>query len=319
MTADPLARAAIFSGQAPSLHNSQPWRWIHTPGTIDLRLEPRRVLWISDPDARLAVLSCGAALHHARLHLAATGWRATVTRFPDAGDPDLLARVVLTAEMPVDHDALHLEPQAARRHTDRRHPPGAPLDLHRVRTVQQAVQRQGAGLALLRPAQVFALAEAAERARHVEADDPGWQVEVAGWVGTRRPDGTGIPVSALPEDTYLLTAPARALRRAGAALVAETHDRAATFTVLSSDTDDRPGWLVAGEGLSAGWLTATALDVAVLPLSIVTEVATSRDTIRRLLDWQAYPHLVLRLAAGVAGDAPPSTPRLRSTDFISYG
>ncbi|MCM4084397.1 Acg family FMN-binding oxidoreductase [Paractinoplanes hotanensis] len=318
MATDPLAQAAVFSGQAPSLHNSQPWHWVHAGETLDLRLEPRRVLPITDPDARLAVLSCGAALHHARVHLAATGRAIEVNRMPDDDDPDLLAHIVLGAEAPVDHDAARLEKQASRRRTDRRAPPGSPLDRHLVRTIQQAVIGQGAGLAVLLPSQVFALAEAAEAARNVEAEDPGWQVEVAGWVGSHHPEGTGIPSSALPDDPYLLTAPARALRRAGAELITETHHHAAYFTVLYSADDDRFGWLLAGEGLSAGWLTAAVLRVGVLPLSIVTEVARSRDTIRRLLDWDGYPHLVLRLTTGTTGDLPPATPRLRSTDYITY-
>jgi hypothetical protein len=317
MRSDPLTRATVLARQAPSLHNSQPWHWVHTGTTIELHLESRRVLRITDPDARLAVLSCGVALHHARLHLAATGWHTDVARMPDDDDPGLLARITLRGEMPADPDAARLERQAHRRHTDRRHPPGPPLDLHRVHTIQRAVLAQGAGLTVLRPPQVFALADAAEKAQEVEAADPGWQVEVAGWLGGDRPEGTGIPTSALPDDPLLLTAPARALRRAGAALVTQTHHRAATFTVLHSTRDDRAGWLVAGEGLSAGWLTATALDVAVLPLSIVTEVAGSRDTVRRLLDWNGYPHLVLRLAAGVSGDVAP-TPRLRPADIISF-
>ncbi|GID32353.1 Acg family FMN-binding oxidoreductase [Paractinoplanes brasiliensis] len=317
MRTDPLAQAAVFSGQAPSLHNSQPWHWIHAGETLDLRLEPRRVLPITDPDARLAILSCGAALHHAGLSLGASGYRFEVTRMPDDKDPDLLARIVLGAKAPADHDATRLERQVSHRRTDRRNPPSSPLDLHRVRTIQQAVVGEGADLALLLPPQVFALAEAAEAAHAVQADDPGWQVEVADWVGTPRRDGTGIPASALPDDRCLLTAPARALRRAGADLIAATHHHAAVFTVLASATDDPAGWLLAGEGLSAGWLTATALNVAVLPLSIVTEVARSRDAIRQLLGWDGFPQLVLRLATA-SSQPPPPTPRLRTSDFITY-
>ncbi|MBM2616394.1 nitroreductase [Actinoplanes sp. LDG1-06] len=318
MTTDPLARAAVVSGQAPSLHNSQPWRWIHAGRTLELRLEPRRVLRISDPNARLAVLSCGAALHHALVHLAATGWQTEIRRLPDDDDPDLLARITLGPEAPADHDGARLDRQVSRRRTDRRTPPGPPLDLHLVRSIQQAVHGQGADLAVLVPRQVFALADAAEKARGVEAEDPSWQVEVADWVGRQRREGAGIPPAALPDDPFLLTAPAQALRRAGAELIAETHHHSATFTVLSSARDDRSGWLAAGEGLSAGWLTATALCVSVLPLSIVTEVTASRATIRRLLGWNGYPHLVLRLSSGTCDDAPPATPRLRTTDYITY-
>lgn len=85
-----LVRAAEFAGQAPSLHNSQPWCWQVAPGSLRLRLEPARVLRVSDPAGRLAILICGAALHHARVHLAAQGWPAEVDRLPSPEDPDLL-------------------------------------------------------------------------------------------------------------------------------------------------------------------------------------------------------------------------------------
>ena len=88
-----LTEAATAAGYAPSIHNTQPWRWRLTADHMDLYVERSRVLEVTDPDARLATLSCGAALHHARVSLAAQGWRATVARMPDRGDPDHLAQL----------------------------------------------------------------------------------------------------------------------------------------------------------------------------------------------------------------------------------
>ena len=56
-----LSRAALFAARSPALYNSQPWHWFVGPDTLDLRLGPARVLQTTDPEARLAVLSCGAA------------------------------------------------------------------------------------------------------------------------------------------------------------------------------------------------------------------------------------------------------------------
>ncbi|XVU27790.1 Acg family FMN-binding oxidoreductase [Actinoplanes sp. CA-054009] len=317
--ADPLVRAAAFAGRAPSLHNSQPWHWEARPGVLELGLEPRRLLPVTDPSGRLAVLSCGVALHHALIHLAADGFRVAVTRLPGPGRPELLARVELRGPAAPDHDAARLVRAAARRRTDRRHDPGPPLDIHQVHTIQRSIRRRGADLTALRLNQMYAVARAAEFAQEIEAADPAWQVEIAGWIGGDRLSHTGVPTSALPADPLLLTAPARALRRAGSVLIGESRGPGATFTVLHSPRDERRDWLNAGEALSAGWLTAAHIGVAVLPLSVVTEVAGSRDRIRKLLDWSAYPHLVLRLATEPDSPPGPATPRLPYSEIISTG
>ena len=81
--------------------------------------------------------------------------------------------------------------------------------------------------------------------------------------------------------------------------------------VLQGAGDQRADWLRGGEALSAGWLTATALNLSVLPLSAVVEVADSRTAIGRLTGAGGFPYLVPRFAAAgpAAGQGRP-TPRL---------
>ena len=62
---------------------------------LELYAVRERQLPATDPQAQLLTLSCGTALHHARVALAAEGWSATVERFPDPADPSLLARLTL--------------------------------------------------------------------------------------------------------------------------------------------------------------------------------------------------------------------------------
>src|SRR5688500_2526973 len=70
---DALAMAVAAASLAPSIHHPPPWRWRMTGDGLDLRLDSNRPLDVNDPDARLATLSCGAALHHARVSLGARG------------------------------------------------------------------------------------------------------------------------------------------------------------------------------------------------------------------------------------------------------
>jgi nitroreductase len=114
-----LAEAATLAGYAPSIHNRQPWHWLASGGAPDLYAEPGRQLAITDPDGGLAVLSCGAALHHARAALAAEGWRVDVARLPDPTESAWLARITLAERIPVTPDAMRLVQTIRVRHTDR--------------------------------------------------------------------------------------------------------------------------------------------------------------------------------------------------------
>lgn len=185
-----------------------------------------------------------------------------------------------------------------------------------MHTVRGAV-REGAGLALLRPDQVIILARAVEHAYQADSADL-TRGEAAAWIGGERPLGTGIPAAALPADPYRTgrTEPARLMRRAGTTLLAESHHHAAVFALRSTAGDGRADWLAAGQALSAGWLTATTLGIAVLPLSTVTEVTASRDLLRPLLPTPGHPQLALRLASASATPGP-ATPRLPPQAIVS--
>ncbi|MGZ4520454.1 MAG: Acg family FMN-binding oxidoreductase, partial [Mycobacteriaceae bacterium] len=53
--------------RAPSVHNTQPWRWAIAEHSVHLFADGSRRLPVVDPDGREMTISCGAALHHARV------------------------------------------------------------------------------------------------------------------------------------------------------------------------------------------------------------------------------------------------------------
>ena len=81
--------------RAPSVHNTQPWRWRVDDDAVQLHADWTRHLVATDPDRRDLVLSCGAALHHLLVALAARGLEADVDRLPDPDDTGHLATVTL--------------------------------------------------------------------------------------------------------------------------------------------------------------------------------------------------------------------------------
>jgi nitroreductase len=224
--AEALADAAATAGYAPSIHNTQPWRWRLTGNTIDLHLVRSRVPPISDPDGRLATLSCGAALHHARIAMAAHGWRITVERMLQDGDRDLLARIQVRNRSPVDPASATLLRTVPLRQTDERPMvAGAPIGPEALTAITAAVEAHDTGLYTPRPDQLAELAAAADdRAAefvilHGPADEPlNWlragEALSGGWLTATRHAVSVQPHSAPMETT--------ATRRALRAMIAGT-------------------------------------------------------------------------------------------------
>ncbi|GIF01278.1 Acg family FMN-binding oxidoreductase [Paractinoplanes rishiriensis] len=312
-----LAEAAAAAGYAPSIHNTQPWRWRLTADTLELRLVRGRILPVTDPEGRLATLSCGVALHHARVALAAQGWHATVTRMPADGEPDLLASLHVERRAPTDSaSTLHLR-SIPFRHTDRRPVPGTPVEPNDLAAITTAVQEQDTQLHTLRPDQLLELAAATDHAQHSEAADPAWRAELAYWTGPARPSGAGVPETAIPQRATQTTVPGRDFGHHGELSVSAAHDKAATFVVLYGSTDEPVSWLRAGEALSAGWLTATEHGVSVVPHSAPIEVIAARQAIRAMIASVGHPFLVLRLGTTDPADpAVPHTSRLPADQLI---
>ena len=109
-----------LASRAPSVHNTQPWRWRVDEASLHLYADPDRQLPNIDPDSRDLMLSCGTALHHCVAAFAAVGWQSKVTRLPNPADPNHLAAIELSP-YPADAADIALAAAIPRRRTDRRH------------------------------------------------------------------------------------------------------------------------------------------------------------------------------------------------------
>jgi hypothetical protein len=113
-----LLRAAAA---APSMHNTQPWRFrvSNADRAIELRADPARQLPYGDPAGRAAHIACGAALFNLRLAAAAAGLRADARLLPDPREPLLLATVRLAGPHRPAADEGELHAAIEQRHTNR--------------------------------------------------------------------------------------------------------------------------------------------------------------------------------------------------------
>ncbi|MEU4371583.1 Acg family FMN-binding oxidoreductase [Micromonospora chersina] len=311
-----LEAAARQALHAPSVFNTQPWRWRITTDTLELRADPDRQLATTDPDGRLLILSCGAALHHARVFLGAAGWAVTVERRPDPADPALLARLRATGPAHLDVAAARLVDAIPRRRTDRRAFGDRPVPEPALARLRAAVEAEGAHLHIVRPDQMPMLAVSTGRAADTELADPAYREELRRW--TDRPAGSG---DGVPTATAVRPGPRRVPLRdyapggaAGLSAGAD-FDRGAAYLILFGEQDEPAAWLRGGEALSALLLTATAEGLASAPLSDAIEVAWPRRMMRDLLAGIGDPYLVVRVGWGPDDDLPPA-PRRTPADVI---
>jgi nitroreductase len=296
--------------RAPSLHNSQPWQWVFNRGQLRLFLDPSRVM-DTDQSAREALISCGAALDHLRVAMAATGWQSHIDRFPNPNSPNHLASIDFTPlDFVTDRDRRRASAIGAR-HTDRL-PFSAPTDWQSFEAVvASSANRQAVHLEVIADDLHPRLEEAAQIAESLRSYDTPYHNELHWWTAPFE-RSQGIPYSALVSAAEgdrvgvgrVFPVPRRPERRL------EIPEDRAKVLLLSTDNDTRADALAAGEALSATLLECTMAGLATCPITHLTEVDVTRDLIRKLMAHDAVPQVLIRVGVvPVTEKAPPATPR----------
>lgn len=272
-----LARALSAASRAPSVANSQPWLWRINRVGIELFADAKRRLARADPESRSMLLSCGAALHHVQVAMAAHGWASTVDRLPDERVPGLLASIEFVESPPTAADRALAAAIEARR-SDRAPMSSWPVAAEHVRRLVRVAADQGAFLEPLDPLQAAQWARRSSEVQDRRLADPDVQRELA-------PIDPGVlSWNAMDAEVGLL---------------------------LATSSDDRLAELRAGEALSAVLLEATRLGLATRLDSQAVEVAATRAEIQRdiLHDTRAPQILVVIGWSADRSGEPPTTAR----------
>ena len=296
--------------RAPSVHNTQPWRWRATSRTLELYADRGRGLPATDPEGRNLVISCGAALHHAQVVAGALGWATLVDRHPDPGRPDLLARLELSPAPPPRNGADVLA-AVETRCTDRRRFTSWPVPDERLDHLATIANQWGTRATALSDVTERFLAERLVlRAGEIQRGNRAAMAEQDAWLGRSAADG--IPVAALGDSGVRSGAPPHRFEAAPPdGLDAADVQGSDGLVVLFAARDDEASWLRAGEGLSALWLTAAQGGLSVVPLSQVIEVERTRAAFRaEVLGGLAEPLVLARIGWQAMNRTPlPRTPR----------
>lgn len=324
-----LQEAVAAATRAPSVHNTQPWRFRVGADRVECFADFSRQLTVLDPTRRQLYVSCGAALHHLTVALRAAGYDSTVvlTADPDpeadpaAGDQALIATVEVRVGPPALAGQVALAAAINERHTQREPFADRKVEHTQLAELRRAAEAEGGWLAILSSREdQITLAVLLSHADQAELANPDYQRELHNWRRTE-PATDGIPDSALPEpgprhsevtvrdftagdpETTEPTSPSAATPR----------DERPALLILGTDADSPTQWIHAGQALSALLLSATTQGLRASMLGQVIDLAAIRAQLRTLLRLIGEPQMVLRIGYGPAA---PATPRRPLTDVL---
>lgn len=316
-----LRGAAACAIQAPSSHNTQPWRLRLVADGLEVTLDRSRQLEVIDPDGRQLTISAGCALYNARLAIRNAGFLETVDAFPDPRRPDLVARVGLgLPRSPLDDDR-ELLAAVPRRATNRRPFLDRPIGQAVADDLGHAARRERSWMQRLTPADKHALAELVHEADRRQYASAAFRDELGRWLtgtGSLRKDG--IPFAEKEYGSSLPFTVARRLRtldlgdRFGE-LEEVLIEGSPLVAVLATQGDEEIDWLDAGQALQAVLLRATVLGLSAAFLGQVLEEPELRDQVLALLGVEAVPQAVLRL--GYAEPVTRLAPRRELDDVLT--
>jgi len=326
MNAEELRTVVELATRAPSVHNTQPWRFAGRTAAggglagIDLFADRERSLEVIDPEGRDLHLSCGAAVEFARVGVRSLGRSCAVHLLPDQQQPDHLAWIEVGGDEPATEEELRLHAAVPDRYTARERFDDTPVPEALIARLERAASELGAWLRVLgQKTDEVTLAVLLARSDEIERHDDRYEAELATWLNRPQEAGDGIPPAAIaPTRERASSFQLREMEAKGAHAAAPVTDGGVDgqtgpppaehplVCIIGTPGDDRHAWLQAGEALGRLLLEAAAAGVQASPMTQVTEVASARAMLARALGLVGHPQIVLRM--GYA-HGHPTTPR----------
>jgi nitroreductase len=317
----PLDRLVVESAvtaatRAPSVLNSQPWRFHAHDDRIDVYVVPERAPTLLDPAGREVFASVGAAILNLRLALEAAGRAAVVQLTPSALDRRFAASVRVLGPVRQGRMDRALAEVIPRRRTSRAPFTEEPVPYQDFQQLQEAAAVEGAQLEVATGLHRAVVVEALRSADREQRGDARLVDHVRLWTVARAGNlAVGIPVELLgPQPDH----PSAVVRDVALGLGASgrpvaSFEPEALLAVLLTSDDRARDWLRAGMALERVLLTATLLGLSVGLLSQAMEIPDLRWLVRDPASGSHHPQVVLRLGYG---QQPPPTPRLPLHDVL---
>jgi nitroreductase len=309
-----MRECLLAATAAPSVHNTQPWRFRPHVDGVDVFADPVRRLEVIDPSGREALISVGAAVFNLRVAILAHG-RLPITRtFPFGDRSALVARVTFGPPVPATGTVRMLAEAIPRRHTNRR--PFADTSLPRdvLAELAGAAAAEGGRLLVTDAGERDSVLSLVRLADGHESRDPRYRNELSAWTSSEPGRDDGIPLRAfgpasathdVPLRDFGIVEPVRGRR-------AESFEPDPTIAILFSGTDTPQAWVQAGQALERVLLTATVRGVATTLMTQPLEIPQLRALLVRSAAG-LLPQAIIRFGYG---QPSPSSPRRPLSDVI---
>ena len=268
-----LLRFAIL---APSVHNTQPWKFSIDRDRVGLFCDAARWLQVADPDRRDLHLSMGCVLENLLVAARHFGYAPEVKYARVATKPNFIATVDLSRFEPPKRRRDAALDRLSTRHTAFGATESRAVTPSMLEELDKACAGEGTTLYLTDdPAVRSGAGGLFGRATALQFADEEYRLELAGWIG---------------RGEYGVPRVVARLGRFGVPQVEKDNVKEASriaaapyFGVILSENDDRISQVQAGQAMERVWLAAAGWNVSLRPASALFAVPTVKAELARLV------------------------------------
>lgn len=293
-----LGFALKYAALAPLETPSQPWTFRLTDAHVELVAKDDSTWEAVDPDRREVLIGCGAALHHLKLALKHFGCLGRVDLFPDLDEPALVARVHFGFSR--ERDALEKLLFAAMSSS----PADVPANIE-TPVSEMILGELSRAVAGERGWLEFAQSEMS-RQRVME-------ITFAGATSSQNFDQVRTvsgPVSRWPRPLFAFGGRNVDSPEVTLPTIRPLSVPAATLAVVKTKTDDKHGWVAAGQATARAVLQAQVLGLSWAFFDQVRR-REAREALRTRIGHKGFAQVILRFGALASGEmvrlATPTT------------
>lgn len=319
-----VAQLAAIAGRAPSVHNTQPWKFRAYGNVVELLADPDRRLGAIDPDGREMLISCGAALFGLRLGMRRLGYLATAELLPAPASPEIIGRVRAVGRAAITRHESELFEALHHRHTHRGAFAPGEVSPRLIAGLRLDAMVEHAELAVLsQPGQVAILADLVLAAAREQSANSAITAEARNWA---RPAGS-IANDGVPAFARAQVPPQPGGQDSGTGLRLAQRDFGLPGTapaggpppsvtaVLMTSADTPADWIRAGQALHRMLLHAATRWVFASLQSQPLESPALRAELRATLGLSGEPQLLLQFGRS---NTAPATARRPAAETLAH-